>query len=102
MLAHALNEKVFVTIDGRRRKVTEREAIVTQMVNKSESADVRATKMLFDMTKDVEQKAGVASPPLAPPPFTKADEAVVGQLVEWIRHQVLQEIAQGKIADPRK
>jgi hypothetical protein len=39
LLADALNEKVSMTIDGRRRKVTKREAIVTQMVNKSTSAD---------------------------------------------------------------
>ena len=102
LLADALNEKVYVTIDGRRRRITKREAIVTQMVNKSTSADLRATKMLIDMMKDVEQKAGVASPPPAPPPFTEADEEVVEQLVERIRHQVLQEIAEGKIADPRK
>ena len=102
MLADALNEKVSVTIDGRRRKVTKREAIVTQMVNKSTSADSRATKILYDMMKDVEQNAGVASPPPTPPPIIKADEEVVDQLVERIRHQVLQEIAEGKIADPRK
>jgi len=52
--------------------------------------------------KDVEQTADVASPPPSPPPFTEADEMVVEQLVERIRHQVLQEIAEGKIADPRK
>jgi hypothetical protein len=102
LLADALSEKVYVTIDGRRRKITKREAIVTQMVNKSTSADLRATKMLFDMLKDVEQKAGVASPPPEPPRFTEADEEVVEQLVERIRQQVLQEIAEGKIADPRK
>jgi hypothetical protein len=34
-LADALNETVVVTIDGRRRKITKREAIVTQMVDKS-------------------------------------------------------------------
>ena len=55
LLADALNEKVYVTIDGRRRKITNREAIITQMVNKSASADLRATKMLIDMQKDVEQ-----------------------------------------------
>ena len=102
MLADALSEKVYATIDRRRRRITKREAIVTQMVNKSASADLRATKMLIDMLKDVEQKAGVASPPPSPPPFTEADEEVVEQLVERIRHQVLQEIAEGKIADPRK
>jgi hypothetical protein len=51
-----------------------------------------ATKMLIDMLRDVEQKTGVASPPAE----------VVEQLVERIRHQALQEIAEGKIADPRK
>ncbi len=63
LLAAALNETVVVTIDGRRRTITKREAIVTQMVDKSASADLRATKMLFDMMKDVEHKAGDAAPP---------------------------------------
>ena len=49
LLADALSEKVYATIDGRRRKITKREAIVTQMVNKSASADPCATKMLIDM-----------------------------------------------------
>jgi hypothetical protein len=31
-------------MDGRRRKITKREAIVAQMVDKSESADLRANK----------------------------------------------------------
>ena len=58
LLADALNETVVVTIDGRRRTITKREAIVTQTVDKSASADLRATKMLIDMMKDVEQRAG--------------------------------------------
>ena len=62
LLIAALNEPVYVTIDGKRRKITKREAIVTQMVNKSAKADLRATKMLFDMMKEVEQKAGAAAP----------------------------------------
>jgi len=93
LLADALNETVFVTIDGERREITKREAIVHQLVNKSTSADLRATKMLFDMMKDAEQKAGAAAPSPEPPPFTKADEQVVEQLVERIRHQILTEMA---------
>jgi hypothetical protein len=89
LLADTLNEQVYVTIDGRGRKVAKREAIVTQMVNKPASADLRMTKMLFDMMKDVEQKAGIASPPPEPRPLG-ADT-----------HQVLHEIAEGKIADRR-
>src|ERR1700732_4726809 len=63
LLADALNETVVMTIDGRRRTITKREAIVTQMVDKSASADLRATKMLIDMMKDVEHKAGDIAPP---------------------------------------
>jgi hypothetical protein len=51
LLADALNEPAFVTIDGERRKITKREAVVHQLVNKSATADLRATKMLFDMIR---------------------------------------------------
>ena len=79
LLADALNEKVYVTIDGRRRKITNREAIITQMVNKSASADLRATKMLIDMLKDAEKKAGMTPP--EPAPFTAADEEVMANFI---------------------
>ena len=49
LLAAALDEPVFVTVDGRRRKFTKREAIIARMVDKSASADLRATKMAIDM-----------------------------------------------------
>src|SRR6266436_8463084 len=62
LLAVALNETVIVAIDGRRRKLTKREAIATQMVDKNASADLRATKMLIDTMKDVEHKVGDAAP----------------------------------------
>ena len=50
-----------MTIDGRRRTITKREAIVTQMVDKSAGADLCATKIPIDMMKDVERKAGAAA-----------------------------------------
>jgi hypothetical protein len=61
LLADALNETVFVTIDGERRQMTKREAVVHQLVNKSTTADLRATKMMFDMMKDAEHKAGIVA-----------------------------------------
>ena len=57
MLAVALDERVTITINGRRRRMTKREAIVAQMVDKSTSADLRAIKMLIDMQKEAEAKA---------------------------------------------
>src|SRR2546423_5905109 len=91
LLADALSETVVITIDGRRRKLTKREAIVTQMVDKSARADLRATKMLIDMMKEVEKRAGVAAPPLA-----EADQEVVQTLMARLRSQILQEIEEGK------
>jgi hypothetical protein len=61
---------VFVTIDGKRRKITKRGVIVTQMVNNAAGADLRVTKMLMDMMKDTERKAGAAAPP-EPRRFTR-------------------------------
>jgi hypothetical protein len=94
LLADALDEPVFVTIDGERRQITKREAIVHQLVNKSTTADLRATKMLFDMMKDAEQKAGVAAPSPEPRPLGEADKEVVRNFVERIRRQVLAELAE--------
>jgi hypothetical protein len=92
LLADALSEQVFVTIDGERRKITKREPVVHQLVNKSATADLRATKMLFDMIKDVEQKARVTSPVPEPRRFDAADEEVVQHLVDRIRQQILAEM----------
>ena len=84
LLVAALNEPVVVTIDGERREITKREVVVTQLVNKSTGADLRATKMLIDMLKDVEKKAGVTPPP-EPAPFTAADEEVMATFITRLR-----------------
>ena len=44
LLVDALDEEVVATIDGERREITKREAVVTQLVSKSTGADLRATK----------------------------------------------------------
>ena len=54
---------VFVRIDGEHRKVTKREAVVTRLVNESAGANLRATKMLIDMAKDIERKTEAEPPP---------------------------------------
>jgi len=93
LLADALDEPVFVTIDGERRQITKREAIVHQLVNKSTTADLRATKMLFDMMKEAEQKADAVAP-AEKNVFAPTDKEVVRNLVERIRRQVLAEMAE--------
>jgi hypothetical protein len=92
LLTAALNEPVYATIDGRRRRITKREAIVKQMVNESAGANLRATKMLFDMLKEVEQKAGGAAP-AEPEKLTPADREVVEMFVARLRRQIAAEAA---------
>jgi hypothetical protein len=99
LLVAALNEPVFVTTNGRRRKITKREAIVTQMVNESAGANLRATKMLIDMMKDIEKKTS-AEPPPEPHRFAPADEEVIKGVRERIRGVLLQEIQDMNAGNP--
>jgi len=78
LLSDALNELVLVTENGGHRKITKREAIVTQLVNRSATADLRAIKILLDMLRDIEGQTEPASPETSA--FTAADEKVIEQL----------------------
>ena len=86
LLAAALNEKVTVTENGKRRKVTKREAVIAQLVNKSASAELRATKMLIEMLRDIERKADPA--PAEKNPFAPSDREVVHQLIMRLRRNM--------------
>ena len=57
LVAQALDEKVMVTEDGRRRRVTKRELVVTQLVDKSAAADLRAIKQLTDIVQSAERRS---------------------------------------------
>ena len=91
LLVRALDEPVIVTTDGHSRQITKREAVIAQLVDKSTGADLRATKMLIDMLKDIEKRAGTAPPPEAPQ-FTPADEEVVENLLARLRRMELPKI----------
>ena len=78
LLSEALNACVIVSDNGGSRKITKREAIITQLVNRSATADWRATKILLDMLRDIEGQSEPASPET--PPFSEADEKVIEQL----------------------
>src|SRR6516225_4435672 len=55
LLSQALDEKAYVKEDGRRRRVTKRELVIEQLVNKSASTDLRAIKQLTDIVERVDQ-----------------------------------------------
>src|ERR1700756_1477700 len=66
LLNDTLNEPVTITEDGRGRKITKREAVIKQLVNKSASADPRSLKILLDLMLNLEARArSSAAPPVA-------------------------------------
>ena len=78
LLDEALNERVLVAENGGRRKVSKRQAIVTQLVNRAATANLPALKILLDFVRDSESQIESASPESAA--FTEADERVLEQL----------------------
>ena len=111
LLAAELDQRVTITINGRRRRMTNREAIVAQMVDKSTRADLRAIKMLADMQKEAEAKAGTAAPGSAeltgpaqsttPGKLAAEDREVVELFVARLRRQIAAEAAEAAAADPQ-
>ena len=78
LLREALNEPVIVTENGGRRKVSKRQAIVTQLVNRSATADFRAIKILLDIVRDIERQTEATAPETSD--FSEADEKVLEQI----------------------
>ena len=58
-------------------KITKRQAIVTQLVNKAAQADWRAIKILLDMVQAIESHTEPASPETSA--FSIADEKVIAR-----------------------
>jgi hypothetical protein len=93
LLGEALDEKVMLTEDGRRRRVTKRELVIKQLVNKSASADLRAIKQLTDIVQGVKGRAGAGPAPAPPPAFTAADEEVIAELEKRLERGIRAAIA---------
>src|SRR5215831_11299725 len=77
LLTKALSELVVVTDQGGRRKVSKREAIITQLVNRSAKADFKAIQILLGMLRDIE---GDSDPHSADPTFTEADQQIIARI----------------------
>jgi hypothetical protein len=77
LLNKALSEVVVVTENGGRRKLSKREAIVTQLVNRSAKADFRAIQILLGMLRDIERDT---DPHSSEPIFTEADRQIIQRI----------------------
>src|SRR6266850_232872 len=75
LLNEALKEPVIVVENGRRRKIAKRQAIITQLVNRSAKADLKAIQILLTMLRDIEGRADPGS--ADPAGFTEADQQII-------------------------
>ena len=85
LLTKALDEVVVVvTKQGGRRKLSKREAIVAQLVNRSAKADFKAIQILLGMLRDVESDTG---PHSSDPTFTEADQQIIQRIQARFRSE---------------
>ena len=96
LLNDELNETVTMTENGRRRKITKREAVIKQLVNKSASAEARALKILLDLMLNLEARARSSSAAPATPAIGPDDEEVLAQLKERLEGAIRDELATKK------
>lgn len=74
LLERALDEPVVVAENGQQRRLTKRDLVVEQLVNKSVKADLAATKLLFEILRKIDPRAVTAA--ADPTASVTADEAI--------------------------
>ena len=84
LLSEALKEPVIVVENGRRRKIAKRQAIVTQLVNRSAKADYKAIQILLGMLRDIE---GNTDPHPSDAAFTEADLQIIQRIRTRLRDE---------------
>ncbi len=86
LLSEALDEPVIVAENGRRKKITKREAIVTQLVNRSAKADLKATRILLGMLRELENRADPGSAETAT--MSEADQQIIQRIQARLRGEI--------------
>ena len=77
LLNEALNEPVVVTENGRRKRISKRQATFKQFVNEAAKGKLPALKLLVDIMQDIERRS---EPQTEERSFSLADEKVIAQL----------------------
>ena len=87
IVAAALNERVAVNQNGRRKTITKLEAAVTQVANQAAGGDQRAIKLVLDLIGQAEQRevARADAAPLSTDDRRKADKAILAGLAQRLK-----------------
>ncbi|MBV8397618.1 MAG: hypothetical protein JOZ17_02615 [Acetobacteraceae bacterium] len=84
LLSAALDASIIVVENGRRKKITKREALITQLVNKSASADLKATQIVLAMLRELD---GLADGTAGAAAFTEADQEIIQRIQARLRNE---------------
>jgi len=80
LLGSTLNERVVVTENGRRKKITKRQAVLKQLVNKAASGDPRSTQLLLAEMRTIDANAPATR--ANEPPLDDSERRVLGTLIQ--------------------
>jgi Family of unknown function (DUF5681) len=83
-LEQELRSRVAVNENGRRKKISKREAIAKQLVNKAASGDPRAIPIVLNEMRLQESQGGIAGGPSSTLP-SPADQQVMASIIARIR-----------------
>jgi Family of unknown function (DUF5681) len=82
LFIEALNETVIIAENGGRRKISKRQAIVKQIVNKAAKGDWRCTKLLLELPQET---GSPTEPESSESSFGAADKRTIEQLNARLR-----------------
>ena len=85
----AANDTVTVTVNGKRRKYSKADATAAQIANKGASGDIRAGKLLLDMTSRAEAAQEAAMP--LDVPLAHTDQEIVAAFLADFRNYLEEE-----------
>ena len=83
-----LNEKVTITENNKRRRVTKLAASAKQIANRGASGDYRSAKLVMDYGVRAENDSGTAPPS---PALSPSDGEVVGRFIARLRATMIEE-----------
>jgi hypothetical protein len=82
LLKRALEARVVVKEGGKERKISKHDAMVTQLVNKAASGDLRAIEQVMRLYREIEARA---EPEVQSRPLSDADRAVLERFADRLR-----------------
>jgi len=85
LLDQALDERVILAEDGKRKKISKRQAFINQLVDQAAKGDLRAGKILLDIYPGVESRPEAEAASSQTSIFSAADLKVIEQLKARLR-----------------